>query len=97
MTEQYIAIPCAVFMDRGYGALGAGDKGRLLELYREFGDCQSFTIDFKQDRAQSLYQLVRTLIAAGLIEAENIRAEASARGKPPRIFRFKYRADMAYE
>jgi hypothetical protein len=86
-SANCVLIPDQLFNDEAFATLPAATRIYLIELYREFGDCERFSLSGGSPK-------LRNLIKAGLIVASGMDA-----GSRPRrtLFKFKHSSAAAYD
>ena len=93
MAPNIIPIPEALFDDRDYQAMTPAAKLFLIDLYRQYGDCDRFALE----PVRGWWRKLRDLTQAGLIVVDSLFQPDSQRGRQSRVFRFRYSVVTAYE
>lgn len=99
---NYVAIPNEIFESPEYRAMTAGQREFVLRLYHLFGDCESFTIDYKtpdqygEKDSSCMNTKLAAAIKAGFVYVAE-KPEQECRGPRQRIMKFKYSTEEAYQ
>jgi hypothetical protein len=86
-SANYVLIPDQLFDDGAFSALPAATRIYLIELYREYGDCERFSLSGGSPK-------LRNLIKSGLIA---ILGKVVIERQRQTLFLFKHSSAAAYE
>jgi hypothetical protein len=91
-------IPDEVFDDPQYKRLRYMDKWLIVSLYKQYWDCEVFTINandlqlFECKDSRLLYKRIRNLLETGFLRIVEFRKQnMDLQGRPYRVFEFKYK------